>query len=145
MPQLHLSQVKFRHQKDSGDGDVHPKYIRYPAETAKVRIKPSLRGGVVAPGSPCPAFIHSSELFLKPCSTGAMAMGSSYKCLFLPAFVAGLPLENVRMFAVYMTMRVRRCSGLETIENAERNTEEPRDMEIQGDELERRGVVDLSP
>jgi hypothetical protein len=25
----------------------------------------------------------------------------------------GLPLENVRMFAVYMTMRVRRCSGLE--------------------------------
>jgi hypothetical protein len=49
----------------------------------------------------------------------------------------GLPLENVRMFAVYMTMRVRRCSGLETIQNAEKNMKEPRNIEIQGDELKR--------
>src|ERR1700733_4970814 len=70
----------------------------------RVRIKPSLRGGVVAPGSPCPAFIHSSELFLKTYSSGAMAMGMSSR---------SIGSQRAMQLSTYRRMPPEGCSSLE--------------------------------
>src|ERR1700744_373416 len=75
----------------------------------RVRIKPSLRGGVVAPCSLCPAFIHSSELFLKTYSTGAITNAS------LPVTNGGCPIQARFWLEWDSTALDRRLSLLQQI------------------------------